>query len=416
MQAEVIAIGDELTSGQRLDTNSQWISRRLADLGVRVLYHTTVGDDLSANVGVFRHAVGRADLVVSTGGLGPTADDLTRETIAQALGAELILNEEALDHIRRLFQRFGREMPERNIVQAMFPSGSCMIPNPNGTAPGIDMDVPRTGQKPTRLFALPGVPGEMRDMWEATVRPAIVTSLGADRRSIRHRVINCFGAGESDIERMLPDLVRRGRTPTVGITASKADIMLRITAEGPTPQACDELIEPTAAIIRECLGKLVFGEDDDGLQDVVIRMLKERQQTLATVECDSAGLFAQCLSEADPGRETYLGGSIARHSAAMARAAGMERARFLEGFVEPQTIVREMAIHCRERHVADFALALGPFPDENDDQSTRRSVHFALAGPAGVIVKSSRFAGHPDIRKPRAVKQALNLLRLTMMG
>ena len=321
-----------------------------------------------------------------------------------------------MGHIKRLFARFGREMPERNVVQAMFPSGSRMIPNPNGTAPGIDIDVPRAGQTPARLFALPGVPGEMRDMWGATVEPAIIASLGCERRFIRHRVINCFGAGESDIERMLPDLVRRGRTPTVGITASKADIMLRITAEGPSPEACGELMEPTAAIIRDCLGKLVFGEDDVELQDVVIRMLKERQQTLATVECDSGGLMAQWLSEADPDRDTYVGGSVARHSAAMAQAAGMERTQILEGAVEPKTIVREMAIHCRERHATDYALALGPFPDAAEDKSTRRSVHFSLAGPAGAIAKTGRFAGHPDIRKPRAVKQALNLLRLTTMG
>jgi nicotinamide-nucleotide amidase len=415
MQAEVIAIGDELTSGQRLDTNSQWISRRLADLGIRVLYHTTVGDELAANVGVFRHAVDRADLVISTGGLGPTADDLTREAIAQAIGAELILKQEAVEHIKRLFARFGRAMPERNVVQAMFPNGSRMIPNPNGTAPGIDTDISRASQKPARLFALPGVPGEMRDMWEATVEPAIVTSLGPDRRFIRHRVINCFGAGESDVERMLPDLVRRGRTPRVGITASKADIMLRITAEGSTPEACGELMEPTAAIIRECLGKLVFGEDEDQLQDVVIRMLKQRQQTLATVECDSGGVLAQWLSEADPDGDTYLGGFVARHSAAMAEAAGMERAQFLEGAVEPRTLVQEMAIHCRQQHVADYALALGPFPDSDDDEPTSRKFHFALASPAGATAKSARFAGHPDIRKPRAVKQALNLLRLDLL-
>ncbi len=416
MQAEVIAIGDELTSGQRLDTNSQWLSRRLADLGIRVLYHTTVGDDLAANVGVFRHALARVDLVVTSGGLGPTADDLTREAIAEASGAELIQSDEALDHIERLFARFGRKMPERNIVQALFPEGSRMIPNPNGTAPGIDMEMPRDGQDPVRLFALPGVPGEMRDMWEATIEPAIVTSLGADRRFIRHRLIKCFGGGESDIERMLPDLVRRGRTPTVGITASKASITLRIAAEGPTLEACDELIEPTAAIIRDCLGKLVFGEDEDELHDVVIGLLKESQQTLATIECDSGGLMAQWLSEADPEGRTYLGGVVERHPGAKDAPPGMKRERFLDDADEPRAIVRGMAIECRERHAADYALALGPLPDGPVDESTPRSVHFALAGPAGATARTARFAGHPDIRKPRAVKQALNLLRLTMVA
>ncbi|MCA9204209.1 MAG: competence/damage-inducible protein A, partial [Planctomycetales bacterium] len=139
MNAEVIAIGDELTSGQRLDTNSQWLSERLGELGIRVLYHTTVGDELEANVRVFRQAFDRADLIVCTGGLGPTADDLTREAIAAALGRALVQNDDALKHIQAIFARRSRAMPERNLVQALFPENSRMVPNPHGTAPGIDV-------------------------------------------------------------------------------------------------------------------------------------------------------------------------------------------------------------------------------------------------------------------------------------
>jgi len=408
MQAEVIAIGDELTGGQRLDTNSQWISRRLTDLGIRVLYHSTVGDDIDAGVEVFRHALDRADLVVSTGGLGPTADDLTREAIAKAAGAELVLNQDALDHIRGLFSRRRYKMPERNVVQAMFPEGSRVVPNPHGTAPGIDMDVPYEDRSPSRLFALPGVPAELRDMWQGTVEPAIVAWLGDDRRFIRHRLIKCFGAGESPIEKMLPDLIRRGRTPTVGITATKATITLRITAEGATPEACDEAMEPTAATIRECLGDLVFGEGDDELYDVVVRMLNERQQTLATVECGSGGLLAEWLSQADPAMETYLGGTIARHPNVRTRIAGES--------IEDETLVRAMANGCRDENGADYALALGPFPQGDDQASAPGKVHFAVAGPDGVGTKSSLFAAHPDIRTPLAVKQALNFLRLKLMA
>ena len=150
MQAEIIAIGDEITSGQSLDTNSQWLSRRLEEAGVRVICHTTVGDELEACADAFRQAIARADLVVATGGLGPTADDLTREAIAEATGRELVLNEHALEAIRRLFQRHGYEMPKRNEQQAMFPRDSRVIDNPNGTAPGIDLEVPRP---PCRLAA-----------------------------------------------------------------------------------------------------------------------------------------------------------------------------------------------------------------------------------------------------------------------
>jgi nicotinamide-nucleotide amidase len=415
MQAEVIAVGDELTSGQRLDTNSQWISQRLSDLGICVLYHTTVGDDLGAGVEVFRRALDRADLVVSSGGLGPTADDLTREAVSQAVGAELVMNQDAMDHIKGLFARRRYRMPERNVVQAMFPRGSRMVPNPHGTAPGIDMDVPRDDRKPARLLALPGVPAELRDMWQGTVEPAIVSWLGADRRFIRHRLIRCFGAGESPIEKMLPDLIRRGRVPTVGITASKATITLRITAEGPTPEACYEAMEPTVATIRECLGDLVFGEGDDELHDVVVRMLRERRKTLATVECGSGGILAEYLSEADPEMQTYLGGTIARHPNVRAQVAGIEQSRTAAENLEGEAIVQAMALGCREEYDSDYALALGPFPQGDDDASPPGKVHFALAGPEGVATKSSLFAAHPDIRTPLAVKQALNLLRLTLM-
>ena len=144
--AEVIAIGDELTTGQRLDTNSPWLSERLTSMGVRVLYHTTVADDLEANINVFRTAIERADVVVATGGLGPTDDDLTRPALAAAIDVELALDPSSEQHIRNLFASRGRQMPERNVVQAMFPEGSQAIPNPNGTAPGIDLAVSRSGR------------------------------------------------------------------------------------------------------------------------------------------------------------------------------------------------------------------------------------------------------------------------------
>ena len=256
MFAEVISIGDELTSGQRLDTNSQWLSQQLGDLGVRVLYHTTVGDDLAANVDVFRNAVRRADLIVVTGGLGPTEDDLTRQALADTFGVELRLDEPSLEHIQDLFrQRRNRDMPPANRIQAMFPAGANVIPNRHGTAPGIDMRQSRPDRGDVRIFALPGVPAEMREMWHETVAPAIETLLGRTRRVIRRRVIHCFGAGESDVERMLPNLIARGRVPQVGITASQATISLRITAEAETEAACDALIEPTAATIYEQIGR-----------------------------------------------------------------------------------------------------------------------------------------------------------------
>src|SRR3569623_2354322 len=175
MRAEIISIGDEMTSGQRLDTNSQWLSQRLGEIGVEVIAHATVADNFEANVEIFRQAVERADVVISTGGLGPTADDLTREVLARLLGVELQLDEQQLSHIRSLFERRKRPMPERNVVQAMFPVGSRPIDNPEGTAPGVDVEIPRRAEGASRVFALPGVPAEMFEMWASSVRPALIS-------------------------------------------------------------------------------------------------------------------------------------------------------------------------------------------------------------------------------------------------
>ncbi len=416
MRAEIIAVGDELTSGQRLDTNSQWLSQQLGDLGIRALFHTTAGDDLEAGVEAFRQAVQRADVILSTGGLGPTADDLTRDCLAIVCGVELVRDEAVVEQIRALFARRGRQMPERNVVQAMFPRGSNVIANPNGTAPGIDIEVSRAGRNPARIFALPGVPAEMRDMWAATVRPALAAMTGGHRRVICHRSIHCFGAGESAIEAMLPDLVRRGRVPAVGITASQATITLRIASEGPTAEACRAAMQPTADTIYQCLGDLVFGEDGDTLQDVVIRILAQRRQTLAIVECTSGGILAAWLSSADTERRVFRGGCVLRDPAAQAGilgAAGMAAAE-LRPLTEVD--VGTLAVRCRAVFEADYALALGPFPPLDALPGGPPPVQLAVADSTAVHRHPTPFAGHPEMLLARTVKEALNFLRLTLLG
>ena len=318
MRAEIIAIGDEITGGQLLDTNTQWLSQRLEELGIRVLYHTTVGDELDPIARVFRQAIERADVVVATGGLGPTADDLTRQAIAEATGRELVSSPEALEQIRRLFARRKRAMSKQNEQQALFPEGSQAIFNPNGTAPGIGVDAPREGMGPVRVFALPGVPAEMREMWHGTVA-GLLCQAGAGRRVVRRRVIKCFGAGESQLEAMLPDLIRRGRSPRVGINASQTTIFLRITAEGASEEECHAAIEPTVATIRDCLGSLIFGEGDDELEDAVVRLLRRHNQTLATAEWGTAGLVADRLGNVRKGEGRYLGGVVVASETALER-------------------------------------------------------------------------------------------------
>ncbi len=405
MHAEILAIGDEITSGQLLDTNSQWLSLRLEELGVRVLFHSTVGDELEPCAEVFLRAIERADVVVATGGLGPTADDLTREALARATGRELRLDPDALEYIRAMFARRNRPMPRQNELQAMFPAGSRVVRNPHGTAPGIDLEVSRDGRPPCRVICLPGVPAEMVEMWHDSVAGILHRFVGSSRRIIRRRRINCFGAGESQIESMLPDLVRRGRRPTVGITASKTTIILRIAADGETEEECFALMEPVVATIRQCLGTLVFGEEDAELQHVVVRLLRERKKTLATAESATAGLVAQWLAGVDGSADAYRGGMV---------------------LTEVCESIEAMAIHCREQFGTDYGLAVGymlPSPDQpsvgarrgaGGEGSESQSVSLALASSDGVQQKTIPCGIHPALTRIYVVKLALNFIRLRL--
>jgi nicotinamide-nucleotide amidase len=386
MNAEIIAIGDEITSGQCLDTNSQWLSQRLEDLGVRVLYHTTVGDELTPGVEVFRQATNRADVIVATGGLGPTADDLTREALAQATGRPLQLDADALACIREMFASRKRPMPASNELQAMFPAGSRVVRNPHGTAPGIDIEVAREGRMPCRVICLPGVPAEMVEMWNDSVGATIASFVGGSRRVIRRRLLHCFGAGESQMEAMLPDLIRRGRKPTVGITASKATITLRITADGATDDECLAAIVPVEATIRECLGSLVFGADGEELQDAVVRLLRQRGKTLATAECGTAGLVASWFSAIENAGDVFRGGCVLSQATESAEA---------------------MAAGCREQFGADIGLAIGT--------GNATTITVAVASADGIQSKTFPASIHPALSHIFRAKQAVNFLRLSLL-
>lgn len=396
LRAEVIAIGDEMTSGQRLDTNSQWISQQLGDLGVEVAFHTTVGDNLADNEQVLTVAAERAELVVITGGLGPTADDLTREALASVAGVPLELHPRVLTHIAAIYRRYGREMPARNRVQALFPQGARVIENPEGTAPGVDLELNRGGRR-CRFFALPGVPYEMKQMWVDSVQPAVQAMLGM-QGVIHHHVIHCFGLGESQTEEMLPDLIRRGRDPKVGITASFATISLRVSTRGGTLAECEAKMAPTLAQIREILGDAVFGENGATLEGVVADTLRQRGQTVAVVDGFLKGEVARRLLDASPSDQAaVIRGSLVvdpRHD-----LVGSER-------FDPRLAARNI----REEWQADYGLAIGPLVPDGDASGTG-SFSLVIDSVGGTQSLDLPHIGHSKLRAVRSVKQVLNEFR-----
>jgi nicotinamide-nucleotide amidase len=411
MRAEIIAIGDEIITGQRLDTNTQWLAERLTELGVEVAFHSTVGDNLADNVALFKAAIERVDVVVATGGLGPTADDLTRQAIADAAGVQLVRDEASLQYIRGLFERRGRQMPERNAVQADFPEGATAISNEHGTAPGIAMRIERGGKAPCHLFALPGVPAELKPMWHHTVAPSIATARG-EARVIRHRRIKCFGIGESHLEAMLPDLIRRGREPSVGITVSDATITLRITAAGATDDECFAAMEPTAQTIYAILGTLVFGEEEDELETVVANLLGEQGKSVAVAEWATGGLVCEWLAKASTARGVLAGGFVIGSLSQLVQLTGDESLRGVEP--SDSVVAAGAAEWVRGACDADVGVGIAAFPPEPDSPTARVAISIATSERT----RRLRFASatHPAIRQARTAKQALNALRLVLLA
>ena len=420
--AEVIAVGDEMTSGQRLDTNTQWLAANLNELGITVEYHSTVGDDLQRQTDVIRTAAARANVVVITGGLGPTQDDLTRQAIADAAEVTLETDEAALRHIESIFAKNKREMSDINRRQAQFPSGGSTIHNEEGTAPGVDFECCLNDfdtDHRCRIFALPGVPYEMKQMWTSWVEPQVSKMVGGSQ-TIVHHVVKCFGVGESQAESIMPGLIARDRKPRVGITASHATISFRIMASAESEQACREQISPTVDFIRETLGEIVFGEGDITLQDVVVQLLCDLALTVSIVDFQFGNAAASLLGtgkapEAQPHPPHPLVTSIALQHQTPVQWTGTDPS---QTSITNESVLHLAATKVREETGADIGVAVGPLFNQSTDGGGG-DFEVWISGPELQNSKLSanrefRFGGHSSMRDVRSAKQVLNFLRLNL--
>ncbi|MBM81146.1 MAG: damage-inducible protein CinA [Planctomycetaceae bacterium] len=412
MHAEIIAIGSELTTGAKLDTNSQWLSLELAEIGIPVRFHSTVADDHAAMLELFRGAADRSDIVLITGGLGPTLDDLTRQLLADLLGTELVLHEPSLAYIKELFEKRGRYMPERNVIQAKFPEGSEPIENPVGTAPGIWLEYPREGREPSRVAAMPGVPSEMRRMYANQVLPRLPQG---DKVIMKARV-NCFGIGESAAEEKLGDLTARGREPEVGITVHEATITLRITAHGNSREECQVAIDETKELIRERMEGFVFGEEDEGLEHILMRSLVAQEKTIAVAECGSGGVLARSLSSVNE-NDLFRGGLVLSESGMASDPLSIPAELIDEHGVISRAAAKFAAEQIRELFHVDYALFVSAFRplDHDEEGKPIPNAYVAAASDEHTYVQDHVLVGDPQIARSRAAKTIMDLMRRKLL-
>ncbi len=418
-RAAILSIGDELTLGQALDTNSRWLADRLLGLGIVPVEHVTVPDDAAATAHAIRRLAGAADLVISTGGLGPTKDDLTREALGLAMGRKLIEDPGALAQVRAWFERAKRPMPEPNRVQALRPEGAECLPNGAGTAPGLAGSVGSAD-----VYCLPGPPREMTAMFERSILPRLRLAPG---REIRTRALHCFGLGESEIAARLGDMMDRGRNPLVGTTASGGVVSCRIrhqsnrAREHAAKGTADPLAD-TERLIRDRLCPYVFGADGDTLASVILDELKRRGETLAVVESCTGGLLGTLITEVPGSSAAFLGGWITYTNEMKQRDAGVPASIFAAG--GPGAVSREcaeaMAMGGCERSGATHCLSITGVagPDGGSEAKPIGTVWIARGGAGRGDTESRRFffTGERANIRDWAAKSALAMLRLALIG
>jgi nicotinamide-nucleotide amidase len=410
LRAVVLSIGSELVSGLRLDTHSAAIAKALSGLGVEVLRHVTLDDDAAAIARAFREAAADADLVVATGGLGPTLDDCTRDALAAAMGEPLAEHPEAVAHLDAWAKARGRPISVSNRVQTLLPRGAGVLPNPVGTAVGIEALIGRA-----RILCLPGVPAEMARMLDAEVLPRLHQA--APGRVTQVRTLRTFGMRESELGEALADLMAPGRRPHVGTAVHSGMIDVHIYATG-TPPEVAALLEADARTVLQRLGAAVFAEGDAAIEHVVVRLLRERGLHVALAESCTGGLAAARLVNVPGASAVLLESIVAYANEAKVRDLGVDAGMLAREGAVSEAVARAMAEGARARTGADIAVAITGVagPDGGTPDKPVGTVIFGLADAAGTLAERELLLGDRLLVRERAATYALNLLRLRLTG
>ena len=405
MIAEIVSVGTELLMGQVVNTDAQFIAQRLAPLGFQVFYHTTVGDNVKRLTAVVHQAVERSDVVVFTGGLGPTDDDLTKETVASALGLTVEPIPEEVDRLKKHFETRGYDFTPNNLKQASFPKSAYILPNAFGTAPGCIM----TAENKTAIL-LPGPPRELFPMFQNHVMPYLERLSG---NKLYSRELRIFGKGESTLTYELRDIIENQTNPTVAPYVKTGEVSLRVTALCQTLEEGEALARPMIDEIVSRVGDIVYSTIGESLPETCARMLLDENKTLAVAESCTGGLVASEFV-AIPGCSSFLlEGCVTYSDQAKLRRLGVQQ-ETLDAFgAVSEQCAREMAEGMRRSSGADYALATTGFagPDGGTPQEPVGSIYLALSSPDGVMTKHVQLFGDRARIREVACLHAFDLLR-----
>ena len=408
MIAEILSVGTELLMGQIANTDAQYISRRLSELGITIYRQVTVGDNPARVKEAIRQALTRCDIVITTGGLGPTEDDLTKEMVAEVLNREMAMDEESLNQITAYMQRIGREMTRNNLKQAMFPDGAIIMPNQCGTAPGC---IVTEGEK--TVAVLPGPPHELKDMFDRELAPYLAKRSGV---VIESRFLHEFGIGESMLETRLLDLFHT-ENPTLALYCGAGEVMARITARAEDRESAIRLIEPLEEEIRARLGGAVYGLGVDyDLPHAVYDLLRARGETVCFAESLTGGRIAASVVDCPGASEVLKESYVTYCDAAKARVLGVSEETLAKCTAVSAECAREMAEGARKRSGADWGVSATGYagPDGGDDAHPVGTVFIGVSGRDGTEAFEFHFTGSRDWVRTLAKSNALNRLRLRL--
>lgn len=406
MKASILAIGSELLTPQRADTNALFLTRKLLEVGIEVVLRQTVADDLALLTAAFRHALERTDLVIASGGLGPTEDDLTREAAAAALGRGMSRDAAYLAALKERFARYGRVMAPVNEKQADLIEGALLLPNPRGTAPG--QSVEKDGKL---LVLLPGPPVEMEPMFEAEVLPLLATR--AAGAVLKTRVLRIASMGESEVEQLVAPIYKTFANPRTTILSAPGQVELHLVAEARSDEQAEALLESLAVPIRAALLGRIYSEDGRELAEVVAAQLKQRKLTIAVAESCTGGLLAARLTDV-PGSSAYFERALVTYSnAAKVELLGVPAQLIAQRGAVDEEVARAMAEGARRSARASIGVGVTGIagPDGGTPEKPVGLVYVAIAGAAGDRTRRAHFPGGRERVRYQATQAALEMIR-----